>query len=94
MNKPKLMIGNDKAHPKSLEFMKTSPYNFSDTTWVAFQNHDLGHYDLGHLIFLAVGSKNTFTTVPARMPDTEKALGWRYIPVGKVDLNTGEILEL
>jgi hypothetical protein len=88
------MIGDDKAAPKALQKMKASPYNFEDTKWIAFQNHDLGHYDIGHLMFLAVGSKNTFTTVPQRMPDSQLGIGWRYVPVGQVDLNTGEIKEI
>jgi hypothetical protein len=28
------------------------------------------------------------------MPDTQHAIGWRYLLVGKVDLETGEIAEL
>lgn len=90
----KLMIGSDKAAPEALKSMKTSPCNFADTKWYAYQNHDLGHYDIGHLQFLAVGSQNTFKDAPNRMPDTRTSLGWRYIKVGIVNLESGEVNDL
>jgi hypothetical protein len=71
--------------------MRSSPYNFPDTRWAAYQNHDLGHYDIGHLKFLAVGPQNTFKETPPRMPDTQSTIGWRYVFVGFVDLPTGAI---
>ena len=89
----KLILGTEKAAPQAIEKMKASPYNFADTKWYAYQNHDLGHYDIGHLYFLAVGSKNTYTEAPARMPDTNLGIGWRYIKVGTVDLQTGVVNE-
>ena len=78
---------------EALAKMKSSSCNFADTRWAAFENHDLGHWALGHLKFLAVGPQNTLKTAPARMPDTVGEINWRYVHVGFVDLSTGEIVE-
>lgn len=60
-------------------------------TWAVYQNHDLGHRDLGHLQFLKVGDGCTFKTAPERMPDTETHINWRYVLIGAVNLETGEV---
>jgi hypothetical protein len=62
-------------------------------TWFAFQNHPMDSADLGRLQFLCCGSGCTFTDPPARMPDSHLGIGWRYLLVGKVDMETGEIVE-
>jgi len=49
---------------------------------------------LGHLQFLCCGPGRTFTEPPARMPDTQHAIGWRYVLVGKVNLESGMIGEI
>jgi len=67
--------------------------NPCEAKWYAYQNHDLGHPGIGHLQFLAVGPGCTFKTPPERYPDTQHGLGWRYILVGKVNLETGAIEE-
>lgn len=59
--------------------------------WFAFQNHDLGSRLVGHLQFLQVGPGCTYKNCPDRMPDTKQYIGWRYVPVGVVDLETGTI---
>lgn len=61
--------------------------------WHAYQNHDLGSREIGHLKFLAVGPGCTFKEAPkGRLPDTKTDINWRYWHVGVVDLATGEIL--
>jgi hypothetical protein len=59
----------DGPDSKALAKMKSSSYNFPGTRWAAYENHDLGHWALGHLKFLAVGPQNTFKTAPTRLPD-------------------------
>ena len=59
----KLILGNERPDCAALAVMRRSPCTFADTRWAAFQNHDLGHPDLGHLQFLAVGPQNTFKQV-------------------------------
>jgi hypothetical protein len=84
----------DHANDATVEcWNKVLADNPCDVKWAAFQNHDLGHPDLGHLRFLAIGPGCTFKTPPARMPDTKEVIGWRYILVGKVNLKTGAIEE-
>jgi hypothetical protein len=61
----------------------------ANTEWVAYQNHDMGSSQLGHLQFLQVGEGCTYTQAPNRMPDTVARLGWRYLKVGKVNLEKG-----
>lgn len=60
--------------------------------WFAYENHDLGHSQCGHLKFLKCGAGCTFPTPPNRLPDTATAIHWRYVLIGKVNLETGEIV--
>lgn len=87
MTKSRLIIGNEKAEPEALERMRER-----GGEWYAYQNHDMGHPQLGHLKFLKCGHGCTFATAPTRMPDTpDGAINWRYILAGKVNLASGEI---
>ena len=86
-------LGDEKVHPDALEQMKSSPYNYADTRWAAYQNHDLGHRDCGHMQFMAVGPKNTFKEAPDKYPDSHLGIGWRYLHIGWVNLETGNITQ-
>jgi hypothetical protein len=62
--------------------------------WVAFQNHDTGHKDIGVTIFLSIGEDSMNHTIPSCAPDGKGwGLGWRYKPVGYVDLKAGKITQ-
>lgn len=61
--------------------------------WAVFQNHDLGHPMLGHLVFLQYGPENTYKTPPLRAPDGQYGLGWRYLLVGFVNYEAGTVEE-
>jgi hypothetical protein len=85
---------DDKPDPETLDFMRSSAFTFPDTKWAAYQNHDLGHRQLGHLRFLAVGPQNTIKETPKpRLPDFSNEINWRYQFVGYVDLKSGEIVD-
>ncbi|HWX22419.1 MAG TPA: hypothetical protein VN578_21165 [Candidatus Binatia bacterium] len=88
----RVLLGG-RPDPEVLTKMRSSRANFPGTRWAAYENHELGHWALGHLKFLAVGPQNTFKDAPARMPDTERELNWRYVHIGFVDLATGSIFE-
>jgi hypothetical protein len=61
---------------------------------VAFQNQALDSADCGGFRFLAVGPTCTLKTAPERFPDTsDLGVGWRYLFVGWLDLETGKIVE-
>jgi hypothetical protein len=60
--------------------------------WWAYQNQALDSAGLGHLQFLQVGPDRTFKEAPERMPDSQHSIGWRYLRVGVVDLETGKIV--
>ena len=66
----------------------------SGCAWITYQNHDLGHHALGDSRFLLVGPGATFASPPRCYPDTQFGLGWRYLPVGTVNLETGRIEDL
>ena len=61
--------------------------------WFAYQSHDMSSRTLGDLQFLQCGEGRTYKEPPARMPDTAHAIGWRYLFVGKVNIESGEIEE-
>lgn len=60
--------------------------------WAAYCNMDMGHSNLGHLKFLKHGDGCTFREPPKpRHPDTPTEINWRYMYVGEVNLETGEV---
>jgi hypothetical protein len=85
MSKP---IGNASIGPEALATMRERGGD-----WFAYQSHDMSGRALGDLQFLQCGPGRTFSEPPARMPDTQHGLGWGYLLVGKVSLETGEIVE-
>lgn len=49
-----------------------------------YENHDLGHPDIGHKQFVSYGSPSAQLEVdypPERLPDIGGRIGWRYILV-------------
>src|ERR1700735_5494359 len=62
-------------------------------TWAVYQNHAMDSADLGVLQFLQVGEGCTFAIAPERYPDTQFGPGWRYLLVGRIDLESGAIAE-
>ncbi len=60
--------------------------------WAAYQDQDLGHYDLGRLCFLQYGPGCSYLVPPPRYPDMPAiGCGYRYLHIGYVNLETGEI---
>jgi hypothetical protein len=60
-------------------------------TWAVYQNHAMDSADLGGLRFLQVGEGCTIAIAPERYPDSHLGVGWRYLLVGRVNLESGEI---
>ena len=60
--------------------------------WFAYQSHDMSSRTLGDLQFLQYGPGRTYSEPPARMPNTQRGLGWRYLLVGRVNLESGVII--
>ena len=77
----------NKPSPEALKQMRERPGN-----WAAYRNHDLGHYDAGHMRFLKYGPDCTLKEPPQRYPDTDQGIGWRYVYIGTVNLQTGEVV--
>ena len=86
------LIGEKKIDTDVVMALVTSEANHEDTTWHAYENHDIGHSHAGEIQFLAVGKSNTIKEPPARLPDSGLGLGWRYQYVGMVDIIEGVIL--
>jgi hypothetical protein len=88
----KLILGTEKPDAETLQLLRERLK--PGQTWFAYQNHAMDSSSLGHLQFLCCGPSCTFTEPPARMPDSHLGIGWRYLLVGRVDMGTGEIVEL
>lgn len=83
----KLILDTDRPDASALEAMRER-----GGTWAAYQNHDMGHRDLGGLAFLKIGPGCTNVTAPKHYPDgTSVGMGWRYLFAGYVNLETGAI---
>lgn len=79
-------MSENRPTPQALQAMRDRP-----GTWAAYQNMDLGHPDAGHMRFLKVGPECTLKTAPPRYPDTSDTIGWRYLYLGMVNLETGVV---
>ena len=88
-----LIQGDERPEPEALEAMREGIKRYPNARYAVYQNNDLGHPDIGHLKFLAVGPENTLKEAPQRLPDTRSEINWRYLFAGWVDLSTGEIVE-
>ena len=80
------LIGDVKPSAEALQTMRARGGD-----WFVYQDHCFESASLGDLQFLQCGVGRTFVSPPARMPDTQHSIGWRYIFVGKVNLETGSI---
>jgi hypothetical protein len=83
------LLGDATMHPTVLQTLRVR-----GGEWYAYQNHVMDGATLGELQFLQVGPDRTYKTPPQRMPDTQHGIGWRFSLVGKVDLESGQIVEL
>jgi len=80
------LVGEGKIEDEPLRAMRERGGD-----WYAYQNHAMDSAGLGHIQFLRCGQGCTHTEPPSRMPDTQFGMGWKYVPVGKVNLTTGKI---
>jgi hypothetical protein len=87
----KLILGTEKPDLAVLTILRERLK--PGQTWFAYQNHAMDSASLGLLQFLCCGPGCTFTEPPQRMPDSHLGIGWRYLLVGKVDFETGQIVE-
>jgi len=85
------LLGTPEVSVEALKTMRERA--LSQDKWCAYQNHAMDSAGLGDLQFLQIGPGRTFTKPPERMPDTIHAIGWRYLFVGFVNLETGQIEE-
>lgn len=86
------LIGNEAPDEESLAAMMHNPLTSGGARWAAYQNHALDSREIGHLRFIAIGEDCTFKEPPSRHPDTNDVIGWKYVWVGWVDLETGLIV--
>jgi hypothetical protein len=86
-------IGDGKIDEEILPRMRDEAS--AQDVWYAYQNHDLGHFDVGRLAFLVCGPSRTHREPPGCYPDTSSlGFGWRYTLVGRVDLKEGVVVPL
>ena len=82
----KLILGTEKPEPEAFQQMQDR-----GGKWAAYQSMDMSSATLGDLRFLQVGAGRTFEVAPDRYPDTQFGIGWRFLFVGFVNLESGEI---
>ena len=82
------LLGDPTIHPTVLQTLRERGGN-----WYTYQSHDMSSATLGDLQFLQCGEGRTYKTLPTRVPDTQHGLGWKYLLVGKANLETGMIEE-
>lgn len=74
-------------HPEALDAMRAR-----GGQWAAYCNMALDSALCGHMKFLRHGEGCTFSAPPKpRLPDNEGEINWRYLYVGEVNLETGEV---
>ena len=56
-----------------------------------YQNQALDSNNAGHLVFIIVGSARTLKEAPPKAPDGPYGMGWRYLHVGFLDLETNQL---
>lgn len=86
------LIGEPEIEALTLGMMRDQ--KAGNAEWFTYQNHDLGSSQVGHLQFLQCGPNCTYKEAPKKMPDSHLGIGWRYLLVGKVDLDSGGIVPL
>ncbi len=82
------ILGDNKISDEALVTMRSRGGD-----WYAYQNMALDSAGLGDLQFLQCGPDCTFKEPPARMPDTPRCINWKFLLVGVVDLQQGQIRE-
>lgn len=76
---------------ESLAKLRASPYLYPTTKVWAYEHSILGDPSQGHTLCLMVGPENTHDKPPLHAPDGAHGPGWKYLPVGTVNLSTGDI---
>lgn len=77
----------DTFHPEAIAAMRRI-----GGRWAVYENHDLGHPDMGRLAALKIGPGCTFQHPPKVSPDRDDVgPGWRYLFVGWANLSTGKV---
>jgi hypothetical protein len=87
----RLILGTEKPDPAVLQILRERLK--LGQQWFAYQNHAMDSESLGEIQFLCCGPDCTFAEPPQRMPDSHLGVGWKYLLVGTVNLETGEIEE-
>ena len=89
------LLGENKdlASPEAITALRVRQEQHGNVTQkvAVYQNQVLDSSGLGHLVFLIVGEGKTFATAPARLPDGQYGLGWKYQHVGHLDLATNQL---
>ena len=58
-----------------------------------YENVAMDSSSFGGLVFLVVGKGCTFGEPPPHAPDGPHGVGWKYTLKGRVDLETGEVIQ-
>lgn len=56
-----------------------------------YQNQAMDSAKAGHLVFIIIGPERTLEQAPSRAPDGSYGMGWRYLHVGFLNLETNQL---
>jgi hypothetical protein len=59
--------------------------------WAVFRNEAMDSADCGRVLCMKVGTDCTHKTPPPHAPDGPHGLGWKYLFIGMLDLETGAL---
>lgn len=62
-----------------------------DDKVAVYQNQSLDSDDAGSFLFIVVGSHRTLTEAPPCAPDGPYGIGWKYLHVGFLNLETNQL---
>lgn len=62
-------------------------------TWAAYENKAMDSSSAGDRICLQFGKGCTYEAPPPCLPDGPYGSGWKYVLIGIVDLESGEITD-
>lgn len=81
------------ASPGSIKALRDRHADFGkpDDRVAVYQNQALDSANSGHIVFLIVGPTRTLKEAPKHAPDGPYGMGWRYLHVGFLNLETNEL---
>jgi len=59
--------------------------------WWVYLNQDMADSEYGKVVLMAIGPNREFREPPQHYPCSAHPTGWRYRPIGTLDVRTGKV---